>query len=83
MKRSLGAKMGEISSLIYLIFPYYGLYLTWQDDSFLLNLFIVIIFTFAYASLILFHEALSHRINLMLFFIHFLCLLYTSPSPRD
>ena len=24
MKRSLGAKMGEISSLIYLIFPYYG-----------------------------------------------------------
>ena len=34
MKRSLGAKMGEISSLIYLIFPYYGLYLTWQDDSF-------------------------------------------------
>lgn len=76
MKRSLGAKMGEISSLIYLIFPYYGLYLTWQDDSFLLNLFIVIIFTFAYASLILFHEALSHRINLMLFFIHFLAIIY-------
>ena len=68
--------MGEISSLIYLIFPYYGLYLTWQDDSFLLNLFIVIIFTFAYASLILFHEALSHRINLMLFFIHFLAIIY-------
>ena len=62
--------MGEISSLIYLIFPYYGLYLTWQDDSFLLNLFIVIIFTFAYASLI-FHEALSHRINLMLFLFIF------------
>ena len=76
MKRSLGAKMGEISSLIYLIFPYYGLYLTWQDDSFLLNLFIVIIFTFAYASLILFHEALSHRINLILFFIHFLAIIY-------
>ena len=53
MKRSLELKW-EISSLIYLIFPYYGLYLTWQDDSFLLNLFIVIIFTFAYASLIFF-----------------------------
>lgn len=76
MKRSLGAKMGEISSLIYLIFPYYGLYLTWQDDSFLLNLLIVIIFTFAYASLILFHETLSHRINLILFGIHFLAIIY-------
>ncbi len=69
MKRSLGAKMGEISSLIYLIFPYYGLYLTWQDDSFLLNLFIVIIFTFAYASLILFHEAFkpSYQFNIIFY----------------
>lgn len=76
MKRSLGAKMGEISSLIYLIFPYYGLYLTWRHESFFINLCIVIIFTIAYAGLILFHETLSHRMNLILFIIHFLAIIY-------
>ena len=53
MKRSLGAKMGEISSLIYLIFPYYGLYLTWKMIAFIKFIYCNH-FTFAYASLILF-----------------------------
>lgn len=76
MKRSLGAKMGEISSLIYLIFPYYGVYLTIHRHDFLLNLIVVIVFTIAYAGLILFHEKLRHTTNLILLFIHFLAIIY-------
>ncbi|MCJ1656450.1 sensor histidine kinase [Staphylococcus sp. NRL 16/872] len=75
-RRDFGARMGEISSLIYLIFPFYGVYLTRNREEFILNIIVVFIFTIAYSGLILFHQKLNHRLNLTLFIVHLIAIIY-------
>lgn len=74
--RNIGARMGEISTLIYLIFPFYGIYATRNQDNFVLNIIVVLIFTIVYSGLILFQQKINYKLNLTLFIIHLIAIVY-------
>lgn len=76
VKRSFGVKMGEISSLVYLIFPIFGLF----DSEHIFNksiYFIALsIFTVSYLMLVLLHTKLNKNHLYILLLIHYVCIMY-------
>ena len=58
-KRGFGVRMGEISSLIYLIFPIFGLFYSEHQYNILVYSIILSIFTISYLILVLFHTKIN------------------------
>ena len=75
-KRGFGVRMGEISSLIYLIFPIFGLFYSEHQYNILVYSIILSIFTISYLILVLFHTKINKNHLYIFLLIHYLCIMY-------
>ncbi|MHB7942583.1 sensor histidine kinase [Staphylococcus capitis] len=75
-KRGFGVRMGEISSLIYLIFPIFGLFYSEHQYNILVYSIILSIFTISYLILVLFHTKINKNYLYIFLLIHYLCIMY-------
>lgn len=73
--RSWGVRLGELSSLIYLIFTFLAIFAD-KRDSLLNHLIVCTIFTISYVTMILFYKHLSNSILYVLLVIHYLGIFY-------
>ena len=73
--RSWGARIGELSTLIYLIFPILAIFVDKRGNLFT-YLIVCTIFIFSYVTMILFYKHLSDSILYSLLVIHYLGIFY-------
>lgn len=66
-KRGFGVRMGEISSLVYLIFPIFGLFYNEHHYNMLVYIIVLAIFTISYLILVLLHTKLNKKSFIYLF----------------
>ncbi|MBC3086022.1 MAG: sensor histidine kinase [Staphylococcus capitis] len=75
-KRGFGVRMGEISSLVYLIFPIFGLFYNEHHYNMLVYIIVLAIFTISYLILVLLHTKLNKNHLYIFLLIHYLCIMY-------
>ena len=81
--RSWSVRLGEISTLIYLIFPIIGMFGEKRGSEFL-YITVLIIFTISYLLMVLAYNKLTTNILYALLVLHYLgCLLYTSDAADE
>lgn len=73
--RSWGVRIGELSTLIYLIFPILAIFVD-KRGNFLTYLIVCTIFIISYVTMILFYKYLSNSILYSLLVIHYLGIFY-------
>lgn len=73
--RSWGVRIGELSTLIYLIFPILAIFVD-KRGNFLTYLIVCTIFIISYVTMILFYKHLSDSILYSLLVIHYLGIFY-------
>ena len=73
--RSWGVRIGELSTLIYLIFPILAIFVD-KRGNFLTYLIVCTIFIISYVTMIIFYKYLSDSILYSLLVIHYLGIFY-------
>ncbi|MBO1199945.1 sensor histidine kinase [Staphylococcus simiae] len=76
MQQKVKVSLGELSSLIYLFFPFIGIFVSTIRGPKWLYVCIVLIFTVSYVLLVIFYKNLSQNILFNMLVIHYLAIIY-------
>ncbi|EHJ08743.1 sensor histidine kinase, putative, partial [Staphylococcus simiae CCM 7213 = CCUG 51256] len=76
MQQKLKIPLGELSSLLYLIFPFIGMFVSSIRGPKWVYVCIVLIFTVSYVLLVIFYKKLNQNLLFSMLVIHYLAIIY-------